>query len=263
MAETLLTPSSIKMYGRVLSSLTFFNDTTAIGNNNFLQRQFGTAVAVVTTSISAAGLVTLPAANTGILSGMLATSPGVIPGGTFVLPAVASNPTGTPIATATFNLTNGLSAAVTAVPLLLTLSFFARIYGFSFEGAFYSMPKPALFLVSGPGVPVDAATRRTSMDESGVVAREWEFSGKPGGGGGTDLFFWEYEKGDFSLRLDIDAGQFEQLLLAASLRAGGDRADRSGAGVSGAGVSGAGVSGAGVSGAGVSGAGVSGAGVRR
>ena len=40
--------------------------------------------------------------------------------------------------------------------------------------------------------------------------------------------YWEYEKGDFSLRLDTEAGPFEQILLAAALRAGADVADRSG-----------------------------------
>jgi len=120
------------------------------------------------------------------------------------------------------------------------------------------MPKPALLIVHGPGNQVSQESwrnDRSSVDQSGVVAREWEFAGA------YDLVYWEYEKGDFSLRLDTDAGTFEQLVLAASIRSGADRADRSGAGVSGAGVSGAGVSGAGVSGAGVSGAGVSGAGV--
>jgi hypothetical protein len=99
------------------------------------------------------------------------------------------------------------------------------------------------------------------LDQSGVMAREWEFASNPLGN--KELLYWEYEKGDFSLRLDPETGPFEQILLPLVLRSGADRSDRSGAGVSGAGVSGAGVSGAGVSGAGVSGAGVSGAGVRR
>ena len=39
MAETLLTPSSIKLFGRLVTSLTFTNDTTQFGGNYFLQRQ--------------------------------------------------------------------------------------------------------------------------------------------------------------------------------------------------------------------------------
>ena len=103
------------------------------------------------------------------------------------------------------------------------------------------------------------------MDQAGVAGREWDFSGRLGVT--NDLVYWEYEKGDFSLRVDLDAGPFEQILLEMALRSGSGAgvsgAGVSGAGVSGAGVSGAGVSGAGVSGAGVSGAGVSGAGLRR
>jgi hypothetical protein len=106
------------------------------------------------------------------------------------------------------------------------------------------------------------------MDQAGVAGREWDFSGRLGVT--NDLVYWEYEKGDFSLRVDLDAGPFEQILLEMALRSGSgvsgagvSGAGVSGAGVSGAGVSGAGVSGAGVSGAGVSGAGVSGAGLRR
>jgi hypothetical protein len=143
---------------------------------------------------------------------------------------------------------------------------FARIYAFSFEGAYYPLPRPSLFLVHGKGQPTGNWNNDSTVDQSGVAGREWDFSGNTPhgkGAGPDDLYYWEYEKGDFSLRLDPEAGPLEQILLQMALRSGADRADRSGAGVSGAGVSGAGVSGAGVSGAGVSGAGVSGAGVRR
>ena len=163
----------------------------------------------------------------------------------------------------------------------------ARIYAFSFEGAFYEIPKPPIFVVHGHGIPVGNWDIPSTMDQTGVAGRDWDFSVNhphpdPGpaarvAGGGeppappaaapppNDIHYWEYEKGDFSLRLDVEAGPFEQILLQMALRGGGavSGAGVSGAGVSGAGVSGAGVSGAGVSGAGVSGAGVSGAGVRR
>jgi hypothetical protein len=101
------------------------------------------------------------------------------------------------------------------------------------------------------------------MDMSGVAAREWEFSDTLKNIA-SDLIYWEYEKGDFSLRLDTEAGPLEQILLAAALR-GADMGDRSGANLgirSGANLSGANVSGANVSGANVSGANVSGANLR-
>jgi uncharacterized protein YjbI with pentapeptide repeats len=99
------------------------------------------------------------------------------------------------------------------------------------------------------------------MDQSGVAAREWEFSAD------DSLVYWEYEKGDFSLRLDTEAGQFEQILLQAVLRAGADMADRatgirSGASLAGASLAGASLSGASLSGASLSGASLSGASLR-
>ncbi len=95
----------------------------------------------------------------------------------------------------------------------------ARIYGFSFEGHYYDLPKPAIFLVHTAGLPVDQPNRdRSDVDTSGVVAREWEFASTSPAN--RDLRYWEYDKGDFSLRLDIETGPFEQILLAAALRGG-------------------------------------------
>ena len=72
-----------------------------------------------------------------------------------------------------------------------------------------------------------------------------------------DLIVWSYDKADYTIRMDVDTGMFEQVLL--DLFFGGDGGGPSGARVSGARVSGARVSGARVSGARVSGARVSGA----
>ncbi len=57
MAETLLTPSSIKLFGRLVTSLTFTNDTTQFGGNYFLQRQLA-----VNQSVDLTG-TTYPGAN--------------------------------------------------------------------------------------------------------------------------------------------------------------------------------------------------------
>src|SRR5262245_46793021 len=52
----------------------------------------------------------------------------------------------------------------------------ARIYAFSFEGSFYNLPRPAIFLVHGKGSAVSygvAASHGPSpMDETGMVARD-------------------------------------------------------------------------------------------
>jgi hypothetical protein len=171
MPETFLTPSSIKLFGRPMTGLTYANNTNpGPGNNNFLQEQLA-----------------------------------------------GNDPK------------------------------FARIYGFSFEGAYYALPRPALFLVHGDGLVVGNwdNTLPSTLDQSGVAGREWDFSGHAGA---QDIYYWEYEKGDFSIRLETEAGTFEQILLMATLRAGADRADRSGMSVSGMSVSGMSVSGMSLSG---------------
>ncbi|MBV9522633.1 MAG: hypothetical protein JO010_07560, partial [Alphaproteobacteria bacterium] len=95
---------------------------------------------------------------------------------------------------------------------------FARIYGFSYEGAYYALPRPALFLVhrEGEAVSISPNDYRTNMNTSGVAAREWEFSS----GDKSDLRRWDYDKGDFSIRMDIETGPFDQILLEAMLRGG-------------------------------------------
>jgi hypothetical protein len=95
----------------------------------------------------------------------------------------------------------------------------ARIYGFSFEGHYYDLPKPAIFLVHTAGIAVDQPRRdRSDVDTSGVIARDWEFASNSAAN--PDLKYWEYDKGDFSIRLDIETGPFEQILLEAALRGG-------------------------------------------
>jgi len=115
---------------------------------------------------------------------------------------------------------------------------FARIYGYSFSGAYYEMASPVLFLVHGNGNHVKNA------DGPGPWLKD------------EDPFYetlkiWTYDQSEQTMRLDMAAGTFEQVLLA-------DSGDGS-AGVSGARVSGARVSGARVSGARISGARLSGA----
>jgi hypothetical protein len=74
---------------------------------------------------------------------------------------------------------------------------FARIYAFSFEGQYYVLPKPAIFLVHGPGVAAD--------DVPGVAAKDWNLLG--------DIQAWSYDKADFSIRLDIETGPLDKILL--------------------------------------------------
>jgi len=92
----------------------------------------------------------------------------------------------------------------------------ARIYSFSYEGQYYELPKPAIFLVHGEGRAIRVGPGgNTNIETSGVMTKIWEFSDD---GEIRDLRYWEYDKGDFSIRLDIETGPFEQIVLAAQLR---------------------------------------------
>jgi hypothetical protein len=172
---------------------------------------------------------------------------------------IASPPPPPPLSNRTFLITD-VSITATTPDQLPRL---ARIYGFSFEGTYYGLPRPSIFLIHGPGTPAGNWATNSTMEQAGVAAREWDFSGNEL----QDIAYWEYEKSDFSIRLDPEAGPLEQILLAAALRTGADMADRatprSGASLSGASVSGASLSGASLSGASLSGASLSGASLRR
>jgi hypothetical protein len=261
MPETLLTPSSIKLFGRIVSDLDYKDraSASAFGFNNFLQSQLSAGVTTVTV------VGTTQNANTTVNTLSVA---GLFPGMSVSAIDPGNNPvflTPTQIVSVTNNgftvssnanilqaANNVVITAISASPRARQKAGFARIYAFSFEGMIYTLPKPAIFLVHGPGQPVDstqpAKGSHTTLDESGVIAREWEFAAQDN----RDIVFWEYEKGDFSIRFDTEAGPFEQILLSAVLRAGADIADRSGANLgvrSGANLSGANLSGANLSGA--------------
>jgi hypothetical protein len=287
MTETLLTPSSIKLFGRVISSLSFTNDTADFGGNYFLQRQLSVNTVVNTqgdTTAYAYGPVppvyplqpgvdpwlivqNIPPGDIiNLRTGMLISDPHP-PMPPVILPntvIIAINGANDPYFPYSIFISRPAQVGNLAYPLVATLSpTFARIYAFSFEGAYFQMPRPTILLVHGPGQPVGNWGNPSTLDQSGVMGREWDFSGNSyngstnfGDGFATDISYWEYEKGDFSMRVDLDSGPFEQILLQMALRTGADRADRSGMGVSGMGVSGMGVSGMGVSGMGVSGMGL-------
>lgn len=265
MVETLLTPSSIKLYGRLVKSLQFKNDTFAFGGDYFLQRQLAAIGTITLTAVTNATPMVTVDSNSGLRVGQVVSGDGAI------IPAavtIAAVPSAAPHASSrtTFDLSAPALVASPGTVIIVNTgpANFARIYAFSFEGAIYSLPRPSMFLVHGTGFTIDADNwkgGRSSLEQSGVIAREWEFSGD------DNLSYWEYEKGDFSVRLDMEAGPFEQILLMAALRAGADMADRatgirSGASLAGASLAGASLSGASLSGASLSGASLSGASLR-
>ncbi len=124
---------------------------------------------------------------------------------------------------------------------------FARVYGFSYGGVYHEILRPMLFLVHGDGVA------SKSVKQPGPDTEDSPFYG--------DLRAWAYDHSEYTIRLDVDSGRFEQVLLEligdeALIQA--SRHSVSGSRVSGSRVSGSRVSGSRVSGSRVSGSRVSG-----
>jgi hypothetical protein len=106
---------------------------------------------------------------------------------------------------------------------------FARIYAISYEGTFHHLSRPAVFLVHGPGTEIHGAGLEPRgahegglTDDSGLIAKGFRFErsaeGAPNAiGPGQSVRYWEYDKGDFTLRLDIASGTFEDVLLDAEV----------------------------------------------
>lgn len=95
---------------------------------------------------------------------------------------------------------------------------FARIYAFSYEGSFFNLPRPAVYLVhtegrevKGAGLPARGKpdAQQPTISDSGLVALDFDFE--------HDVRYWEYDKGDFTLRIDIASGTFDEILLEAAL----------------------------------------------
>ncbi|WP_299967417.1 pentapeptide repeat-containing protein [uncultured Roseobacter sp.] len=119
---------------------------------------------------------------------------------------------------------------------------FARIYGFTYDGIYFEIPAPVLMMVKGAGVKCD------TVPVPGPNPRDKKFY--------AELKAWIVKRDDETVRLDVEQGKFEDVLLSVGMDG---VVGVSGARVSGARVSGARVSGARISGARVSGARISGA----
>lgn len=103
----------------------------------------------------------------------------------------------------------------------------ARIYGFSYQGKYFELGIPAIFLVHGGGEepegprPSDSTPPRSFVSEGasdydkvGVALQRGHFA--------QDIRVWSYDKSDFSLRLDMSSGMLEQILLNVELSDGSD-----------------------------------------
>ena len=96
----------------------------------------------------------------------------------------------------------------------------ARIYGFSFEGFYYDLMRPVFFLVHGEGIPaseirrggfgaVNRARAPGSPSLTGLAQADFQFA--------EDIVVWSYDKADYTIRMDVETGMFEQVLLDAML----------------------------------------------
>ena len=140
-------------------------------------------------------------------------------------------------------------------------SFFARIYSFSYEGHYYRLPRPLLFLVNDDGDPVGGprgegsrgegsedeggakqspasksartnpsaqhaapqsqrvgASRRFTAEFTGVEARDWDFS--------NDIRVWRVDRKDLVVCLDIEVGNYQEILLDSMIGSGRQDEDR-------------------------------------
>ena len=123
----------------------------------------------------------------------------------------------------------------------------ARVYGFSYEGHYYDLARPSIFLVHGPGEPAETtggigrgARAPEKVDLTGTASSFGSFS--------EDVRVWVYDESDFTLRMDIETGPWEQILLEQAIEDEELAAEMSGKRVSGKRVSGKRVSGKRVSG---------------
>src|SRR5215470_6186819 len=71
---------------------------------------------------------------------------------------------------------------------------FARIYAFTYEGEYFELARPALYLVHGPG---EAIADPVPLDQSGEAVPPTRYA--------SDLRVWSYyDKEDMSIRLEVD-----------------------------------------------------------
>jgi len=106
----------------------------------------------------------------------------------------------------------------------------ARIYAFSFEGAYYELSRPTIFLVHGMGSKIDEVPEVAGLEMISRAPAAPEVSGlsSQAGSFARGMKVWVYDKGDFTFRLDLLTGTFEQILLAIEGGAGDPRFATSG-----------------------------------
>ena len=283
MTETLLSLSNILLYGRRVTDLSVVDPNVAATDVTAGSRKNISSLSVSTTKVDG---VRLNQNDTVLVKNQTVKTDN----GIYTVPASGNWTKTTPSLNAVYHVTDGnrngdtfwVVASVDGGEIIfqrlgrggrrrlgqnsfletqLEDATFARIYGFSYEGVYYDLMTPTLFLVHGDGEPATLPSKITGTSTTeanlaraprsptltGIAAADFEIA--------DDIRIWVYDSADLTIRMDVQTGRFEDVLLSAFFADGGG----GGSGLSGARVSGARVSGARVSGARVSGARVSGA----
>lgn len=172
MSESLLSPSRIKLFGRLFDGLSLNRPSAA----DVFPPEEGIGKAAESTDGCSSG----------------------------------ENPPGEPTPDASYDLlTNQLLRADARL---------ARIYSFSYEGQYTELPRPSVYVVHGNGRLVSQGISG-ELDRSGVAARDWSFE--------ADVRYWEYDRINYALRLDIISGTLDEILIEACQNAGTASGSRS------------------------------------
>ncbi|RUW97314.1 hypothetical protein EN784_44255 [bacterium M00.F.Ca.ET.141.01.1.1] len=102
-------------------------------------------------------------------------------------------------------------------------SLLARIYAFTFEAQFYELARPTILLVHGPGTVVDyPAPEDTDLKVMSRGPSDPAYTGLSSqiGSFARGMQVWVYDKSDLTMRLELDTGTLEDVLLSAELDPG-------------------------------------------
>lgn len=86
----------------------------------------------------------------------------------------------------------------------------ARIYSFSYEGHYYKLPRPLVYLVWGDGEDPEtqkgkSASSTFSTRDTGLASKGFRF--------GRDIRAWKMDRLDISVAIDIEVGKLENILI--------------------------------------------------
>jgi hypothetical protein len=85
----------------------------------------------------------------------------------------------------------------------------ARIYSFTYEGQYYKLPYPLIYLVWGDGGQPDtdegSGLPSFKTQNTGLEGKGWRFA--------SDIRVWKMDKHESSMVIDLEVGELEDILL--------------------------------------------------